>query len=133
MGLLVRETEGRQVYFSVNEASPLFLSVRDLVRRTVGAPEVLRRHLAGLGGVESAVIFGSYAAGTMQPASDVDLLVVGSPDRDDLTDRLERASGEIGRPVNEAVMTADELARRRESGDGFVGSIDAGAVIKVVG
>jgi hypothetical protein len=75
---------------------------------------------------------GHEAKPAVQPASGVDLLVVGSPDRDNLTDRLERASGEIGRPVNEVVMADDELARRRDSGDGLVASIEAAAVIHVV-
>jgi predicted nucleotidyltransferase len=131
-GLLTREAEGNQVYFRANERSPLYQPVRDLVRRTIGAAEVLRRHLTGLAAVESAVIFGSYATGTMQPTSDIDLLIVGSPDRDELTDRLERASREIGRAVNETVLTADELADRRTRGDRFIASVDGTAVIPVL-
>jgi predicted nucleotidyltransferase len=131
-GLLTREAEGNQVYFQANQRSPLYQPVRDLVRRTIGAAEVLRRHLAGLAAVESAVIFGSYATGTMQPTSDIDLLVIGTPDRDALTDRLERASRELGRPVNEVVMTVEERAERNARGDGFMSSLETTPVIPVL-
>ena len=110
----------------------MYRPVRDLIRRTIGAAEVLRRHLGGLEAVESAVIFGSYATGTMQSTSDIDLLVIGSPDRDDLTDRLEQASRELGRPVNEVVMTAGEAAERRARRDGFAASLEATPVIAVL-
>lgn len=131
-GLVTRETEGRQVYFQANTASPIYQPVRNLVQRTIGAAEVLRRHLAGLVAVESAMIFGSYASGTMKPTSDIDLLVIGTPDRDDLTDRLEQASRELGRPVNEVVMTAGEAAERRARRDGFMASIEAAPIIAIL-
>ena len=131
MGLVSRVAEGVQVYFQANAASPLHATVRDLVRLTIGAADTIRRRLHGLAGVESAVIFGSYAAGTMQSHSDIDLLVIGSPDRDDLTERLERAEREVGRAINENVMTADEQARRRAAGDGLIASIDAHPTVPV--
>ena len=80
---------------------------------TMGARAVIRDALADVAGVESARIFGSYAAGRAGPRSDVDLLVVGTPDRDLLTERLEDAGRRLGRPVNEVVFTATELEERR--------------------
>jgi len=130
-GLLRRVREGNQVYFEARPDQPLFGSIREIVRQTAGAPWVVRRHLAGLAGVESAVIFGSYAHGRIKPDSDVDVLVIGSPDRDDLTERLERAQLEIGRPVNEVVMTREELDGRRARKDRFVESIDTNPSIVV--
>jgi predicted nucleotidyltransferase len=122
-GLVVSEMEGRQRYYRVNTASPLYQPLRDLVRRTIGAPAVLRQHLAGVAGIERAMIFGSYADGRLKADSDVDLLVVGTPDRDELTDALEAAGQELGREVNEVVMTASEFDERRQRQDGLVMSI----------
>lgn len=131
-GLLEREAEGRQVYFHARRDAPLFEPVRDLVRRTIGVPSVLRRHLAGLRGVQRAVVFGSYARGTETAASDIDLLVVGRPDADALTDRIGLAEREIDRPVNYVVITEAELAERRVRGDRFVASVDAGPTLSVL-
>ena len=131
--LVVSEREGRQRYFRVDTTSPLYEPVRDLVRRTIGAPAVLRRHLADIAGVKRAVIFGSYGQGQLKADSDIDVLIVGKPDRDRLTEALEAAAGELGREVNEVVMAQDELEGRRARGDGLVRSIDAGRVIPVIG
>jgi predicted nucleotidyltransferase len=130
-GLIERQREGNQVYFSVAHRSAILESFSDIVRKTIGVPSTVRRSLAGLAGVERAVIFGSHARGTAEPDSDIDLLIIGNPDRDELTDRLERAGHEVGRPVNEVVMTPEELETRRARGDGFVASIEAGPVIEV--
>lgn len=131
-GLVTRTPEGAQVYFQANEQSPLLEPVREIVRKTVGAPGVLRRALTGLAGVEEALVFGSYSRGDTRADSDVDLLVIGSPDRDELTDRLEAAGRELDRPVNEVVMTPSELESRRVRGDRLVESIDAGESIQVL-
>ncbi len=131
-GLVARTPEGRQVYFQARRDSAIYEPLSQVVRRTIGVREVLRGQLAGLSGVESVVIFGSYVSGRMRPESDIDLLVVGNPDRDELTDRLERAQAEVRRPINEVVMDPAELANRRRQGDGFVASIDEGGTIEVL-
>lgn len=128
-GLLHRVREGNQVYFETRPNQRLFGAIQEIVRHTTGVPYALRRHLAGLAGIERAVIYGSYARGTMKPDSDVDVLIIGTPDRDDLTDRLELAGFDIGRPVNEVVMTHAELESRRARADRFVESIDTGPTI----
>ena len=130
-GLIERQREGNQVYFSIAHKSEILASFSDIVRKTIGASATVRRHLAGLAGIERAVIFGSYAQRTDKPDSDIDLLIIGNPDRDELTDRLERAGHEVGRPVNEVVMSPQELDDRRRKGDGLIASIDAGPVIEV--
>ncbi len=131
-GLVTRSTEGRQVYFQAAADSPLFDAVRTIVRRTVAAPDVLRRHLAGLRGIERAFIYGSYARGDETPASAIDLMIVGSPDVDELTDRVVVAEGELGRPVSYTILTERELERRRRRGDRFVAAVDSGPTLPVI-
>lgn len=131
-GVVQRIREGRQVYYSIPAGSVLYRSMAEIIRQSAGAREILRNLLGDVDGIESAVIFGSYAAGRMRANSDIDLLVVGTPDRDELTDRLEQAGREIGRSVNEVVFTAAELSARRARGDGFIKSIDEGKQISVL-
>src|SRR5262249_21067969 len=70
-----------------DDQSPLAAEVRSVFRRTVGIDQRLRAALEGLPGVEAAAILGSYAAGTDRPGSDIDVLVIGHPDRIGLSDR----------------------------------------------
>jgi predicted nucleotidyltransferase len=86
-----------------------------------------------MGDIERAFLYGSYARGTdVTPASDVDLMIIGSPDLDELTDRVGAAEREIGRPVNYTVLTDAELERRRHRGDRFVQSVETGPTLAVV-
>jgi len=131
-GIVARTREGSQVHFRAVTEGLLARSIAEIVRRTMGAGIVLRHALEDVAGIESATIFGSYASGRMGPSSDIDLLIVGAPDRDALTERLEVAGRELGRPINEIVFAANELAARRARGDGFVRAIDGGDVIEVL-
>jgi predicted nucleotidyltransferase len=131
-GLVTRAGEGRQVYFQAAVDSPLFDAVQTIVRRTVGAPDVLRRHLSGLRGVDQVFIYGSYARGMETPTSDVDLMIVGNPDIDELTDRASQAEKELGRPLNYTILTERELEERRQRGDRFVSSVEAGPTLPVI-
>lgn len=131
-GLVKREAEGRNVYFSIDLSSPVTQPFRDLFRRTFGIPSVIRRHIADVRGIESALVFGSYATGTMQPESDVDLLVVGKPSRDELTERLQAAEAEVGRRISETVFTEAELSERRGRGDRFVTNLDEGPTVRIL-
>lgn len=131
-GLVRRTREGNQVYFEARPEQPLFEQIRDIVRQVAGTPIIVRRHLAGLSGVERAVIFGSYAHGSLRPDSDVDLLIIGDPDRDALSDRLEMASLEISRPINEVVMSQREFDTRRDRGDRLIESIESQPTVEIL-
>lgn len=74
-----------------------------------GPAHVLAEELCGLAGINFAVVFGSWAArhrGEHGPIpNDIDVLVVGSPDRDDIYDAANRAQGRLGREVNPIVAS----------------------------
>lgn len=76
----------------------------DLLAVTYGPLPVLTRSLAGLDGVERAFIYGSWAArynGEPGPVpADVDVLVVGNVDPDDLDERARQAEAILRREVS---------------------------------
>lgn len=76
----------------------------DLLAVTYGPLPVLGDLLSGVAGVEQAYIYGSWAArylGEPGPVpNDVDVLVVGTADEDDLYDAAREAENRLGREVN---------------------------------
>ena len=110
-GVLRSRTVGRTKLVRANHEAPFYSPLRDLVVIVLGPAEVLGEELAGLAGVSAAAIFGSWAArvsGEAGPApGDIDLLVVGQPDRDDLHDAVGRARSRLGREVNTVALSAD--------------------------
>lgn len=103
-GLLMGERIGKSRRVWANRESALFGPLSDLVALTYGPRPVLERVLAGLPAVEMAFIYGSWAArylGEPGPEpQDVDVLVVGSPDPDELFDLADEARKILRRDVS---------------------------------
>ncbi len=103
-GLLAEEHVGRARRVWPNQQSPLYQPLAQLVALTYGPKPVLERALGGAVGVDRAFIYGSWAAryhGEVGDApKDVDVLVVGKPDPDELFSVAEVACRSLRREVN---------------------------------
>lgn len=100
--------------------SPLTAPLAELLLRSFGPRQVLAEELAGIEGIEAAYLFGSWAARYTgeagRPPADLDVLVIGAPDRDDLDDAAQRAERRLAREVNVTIRSVDWW---REGTDGF--------------
>jgi hypothetical protein len=76
----------------------------DLLAVTYGPLPVVTDLLRGVGGIDEAYIYGSWAAryqGEPGPVpADVDVLVIGAPSLDDLDEAAEQAQKRLRRPVH---------------------------------
>ena len=89
----------------------------ELLLQSLGPKQVVTEALTGMRGVDAAYLFGSWAARYVgqrgRAPQDVDVLVIGEPDRDALDEALARAEQRLALPVQVTI-------RRRswwESGD----------------
>jgi predicted nucleotidyltransferase len=100
--------------------SPLTASLTELLLRSFGPRQVLAEELQDVEGIDAAYLFGSWAARYEGEAgrspADLDVLVIGAPDRDELDDAAQRAEGRLAREVN---VTIRSPAWWREGTDGF--------------
>jgi len=84
--------------------SPLSRPLTDLLAVTYGPLPILSDLLADVVGITEAYIYGSWAARYQgepgPPPRDVDVLVVGTADYDDLEQVTEQARRALHRPVN---------------------------------
>ena len=132
-GFLHAEPEGRQLYYSVNRAYPYLKPVFALLQGSVGIEPTLRNALQPVKGIESAWIFGSFAKGEADSASDIDLLIIGQPDQTGLSREIRRVERALRREVSYTVFTPEELERRLARRDPFVTDIWTGKRIEVIG
>lgn len=131
-GLLVERRSGNRRYLRAQETHPLFRPLREILMKTEGLVPVLARALRQQG-VELALVFGSFAAGTPKPESDVDLLVVGRLGLREAVRRLASARDTLGREINPVVWTREELERRRSRHDPFASRVLNGPRLMVIG
>jgi len=133
-GLLSRWRRGRQVFYQANRATPVFSELRGLLEKTMGPADVLRAALAPLADrIEAAVLFGSIAAGTSFPTSDIDLLIVGPAEFAEVVDALAGAEARLGREINPMVYSRLEFARQLSEGGHFVTSVVRAPRIPLIG
>ena len=110
--LLLTRSIGRSKLVRANESSPYFGPLSQLVLMSFGPPLVVAEAFAGMPGMTQVLIFGSWAAryaGEPGPAPhDVDVLVIGTPDRDAAFEAARRAQGRLGREVNVTIRSQDQ-------------------------
>jgi predicted nucleotidyltransferase len=132
--LLLRESIGRQVHYRANPECPVFDELAGLLRKTTGLADVLRAVLEPLGSrVKIAFVYGSVAAGTARPRSDVDVMVIGKASFAELVRTLAPTQEVLKREVNMTPLTPVALAQKVKAKDGFVKQILTAPKIFLIG
>lgn len=112
--------------------SRLVRPLAELLLVSYGPRALLEEALAGLDGVQEAYIFGSWAARYLGDAGhdpvDVDVLVVGRPDRDDLDSRVQTVALQLAREVSAVVRTPEAW----QAGDsGFLQTVRSRPLVRL--
>lgn len=113
-GLIISRKVGNTRLVRANTASPYFEGLANVLTRAFGVPAVLAEALGPVDGISEAYVFGSWAARYLgvegqRPVEDIDVLVLGEPDRDELYQHVEKAATRLGRPVQITVRDTDWL------------------------
>jgi predicted nucleotidyltransferase len=115
-------------------SSPLTGPLTELLLRSFGPRQVLAEELAAVDGIEAAYLFGSWAARYAgqegRPPADLDVLVIGKPDRDALDDAAQRAGERVAREVSVTIRSPQWW---REGTDGFHAEITRRPLVPVLG
>lgn len=122
-GVFIAEMQGNQKHFCLNKKYPLYNELKSILFKTVGVEGCLKKIIKNLKDVDLSFIYGSYAANKENASSDVDLLIVGSPDEDKLLHEIDSAENLLGREINYNVYSAKEFKRRLKTKDSFITNI----------
>ena len=80
-----------------------------------------------------AFIFGSMARGDEQPGSDVDLMLIGSPNFAAVVKALYPAQETLQREINPAIYSSQEISRRLAANEPFIHELFAKPKLFVIG
>lgn len=122
-GLFLATRRGRQKYFRLNRAHPLYDELRRIVAKTLGATRQLREALEQLPGIEEAYLYGSFARDQQDAASDIDLLLIGDPPAEELEAAIRRLERKLGREISYTLLSPGEFKARRSHRDAFLESV----------
>lgn len=129
--IIERDDTSRPYRFRVDMTSPLFRPLSQIVDRTVGAELLIKRALEPIAGIDAAAIFGSWARGDSGPGSDIDVIIIGNPERGSLAEAMHPVEIRIDRDVNMVIYQRSEIAARRRSS--FLRAIATEPTIELIG
>ena len=132
-GIVTSRRVGNTRLVSADTSGPYFEGLSDILVKAFGPPLVLAEALEGVGGIESAYVYGSWAArlhgvAGRRPVNDIDMLVTGEPDRGELYEALSGVEERLGRPVNVVIRDAGWL---RDGSGSFHATVTARPVVAI--
>jgi len=133
-GIIIREVQGRQVYYRANAQCPIFNELMSIVRKTFGVADVIRQSLASVTDkIRVAFIFGSIARSADDRKSDIDVMVVGALSFGDTVNLLSTAEEKLGRELNAVVYPISEFKQKVRDDHHFVKTVLEGEKIFLIG
>jgi predicted nucleotidyltransferase len=134
IGVLKCREVGHQLLYSANRASPVHEELRSLVVKTVGMADILRNAMKPLAAqVRVAFLFGSFAQGRQQEASDVDLMVIGDTSVAGIAKVLAEPQQRLSREINPTVYRPAEFASKLRDRHHFLSAVMNGPKIFLIG
>ena len=129
-GLVTTHRSGRQRLVRPNPESPYHDDLFGLLMTAFGPAAVVGPALAGVSGIEAAYLFGSWAArysGNQGIAPhDIDVLVVGRPDRGELYRAAGALSDILHREVNPTIVSPERWDAAEE---GFIRDVKSAPLV----
>ncbi|HEX8099599.1 MAG TPA: nucleotidyltransferase domain-containing protein [Actinomycetota bacterium] len=131
-GILRTETVGRTRLVHGNQGSPLYRPLAELVLKSFGPLQIVAEEFDQILKIDEIYVFGSWAARYLgeqgRNPGDVDVLVIGSPDRDAVYEAALRAERRLGVDVNPTIRSSDAW---RGSRDGFIRQVKSSPLVRV--
>lgn len=124
--------QAKSRYFKLNKKHPLYSELKSIFFKTVGIEGILRKALKGIPGIREAYIYGSFAQGREKSSSDVDVLIIGSPDEDKLIDKFLSLESKFAREFNYTLMTEKECHKKIKEKNSFLENILSKKKIKLI-
>lgn len=132
-GILSERQVGRTRLIRANEESPLVSPLREILRVATGPVVMLAEEFGRIDGIESAFLYGSFAArilGDAGPAPrDIDVMVLGEPAVEAVYEACTQVEAAVHRPVNPTILTPAEFAAH----SGFLDNVRGGPAVAVIG
>jgi hypothetical protein len=130
--LLIARAVGRTKLLRGNRDSPYLRPLAQLATMAFGPPVVIGEEFDEVDGIDAIYIYGSWAArylGEHGPSpQDIDVLLLGKPDRDDVFDAARRAGRRLGREVNVTQRTSRQW---ETATDGFAQQVRSSPMVEV--
>jgi hypothetical protein len=115
LGLLKSRMKNRKKFYVVNQKFPLFTELQGIVLKTTDQNAKVVESIMRLGKVEFLLLSGFF----LKKDSEVDLLLVGDVEKDDLQNLLDKEVNS-DRPIKYTLLNRDDFIYRLKCNDRFL-------------
>jgi len=133
-GIVSVAHSGNQKLYTLNPACPIRDEIVLMILKTAGLADELRSALIPLKDkIKKAFIYGSFASGTQQFDSDVDLMVVGNVSLKEVVKVVSETGRRLSREINPTVLKPDEYRDKLDDPGSFPSRVENGPMIYLIG
>ena len=119
-GILISEYKGNLRFITVNKNYPIYNELKNIIFKTVGIQGSIKQILREIGDIRIAFIYGSYAKSRENILSDVDLLIVGDPNEENLIKKLDSLEERLKRQINYKLYNFRDFKKEIKEKEPFI-------------
>lgn len=133
LGILTSARNGNSKDYMEDKSCPIAPELRSIVLKTEGAGMVIKRRLKEMGSIKEAFIYGSYASGEADAASDLDLMIIGDINLKKLATEINQIEKELNRPINYVTYSEKEWNEKAAVNDPFWENVTRAPKLMLIG
>ncbi|MEM4194903.1 MAG: nucleotidyltransferase domain-containing protein [Candidatus Anstonellales archaeon] len=133
LGVLVKKRKGNLILFKTNPSCPFLGELRSLYMKTEGIFSCLKKELSQIKEIKFALIYGSMAKEEYSEKSDLDLLIVGDIQEEQVERAILKLQKKFEREINYILWTEKEFEDKKRERGAFVNSLLKSKKIMLVG
>lgn len=111
-GILKTEKKANLNFYFLNKQNPLLREIRNIFVKTLGIEIELKKIIKSIKGVKYALIFGSYVKGGFRADSDIDLLIIGQINENELIRKIKILETAIQREINYHLYSENDFKQK---------------------
>jgi len=132
-GILQSEYKANARYFRANKDYPLYDEYKSIVFKTIGVIGSVKEVLEKAGPIDFSFVYGSFAKSKENYLSDIDVVIIGSPDEYKIIRDFEKLEGYLKREINFKLYSLRELLESVRRKDPFLLGILSEPTIMLIG
>ena len=108
-GILKSEFKANARYFCLNSRYPLLREIKSILGKTLGVEGKIKEALDKFRAIQFAFVYGSFARNKIRAASDIDLMIIGTPDENVLIAALDPLEKYLQREINYTLYSPERF------------------------
>jgi predicted nucleotidyltransferase len=131
---LIKETaKGNLKLYRINRDSPIIEDIKRIFIKTDSLGTLLSEELSKTGKIDYALIYGSFARGEETEKSDIDLLIIGTVDEENLIPLIGKTEKRINREVNYILWSPNEFKKKAKERQNLLLDIISKPFVMLIG